>query len=63
MLDNCCGSGSIPAAAALEDRRYIGMDNGVCEKEESPNFQRPWAEIASERIVDLLAAQAEGGIA
>lgn len=63
VLDNCCGSGSIPAAAALEDRRYIGMDNGVCEKEESPNFQRPWAEIASERIVDLLAAQAEGGIA
>lgn len=56
VLDNCCGSGSIPAAAALEGRRYIGMDNGVCEKEGSPYFGRPWAEIATERIATLLEA-------
>ncbi len=45
VLDNCCGSGSIPLAAYLENRNYIGMDNGVCEK-----TGKTWAEIAAERI-------------
>lgn len=26
VLDNCCGSGSFPAAAFLEKRRYLGME-------------------------------------
>ena len=45
VLDCCCGSGSIPLAAKLERRNYIGMDNGFSEKE-----NRPWADIATERI-------------
>lgn len=49
VLDNCCGAGSIPLAAKLEGRHYIGMDNGVCEKPGS-NYGVSWAEIASERI-------------
>lgn len=40
VLDNCCGAGSIPLAAKLEGRHYIGMDNGVCEKEGN-NFGIP----------------------
>jgi len=35
ILDNCCGSGSIPLSAKLENRNYIGMDNGICEKKNS----------------------------
>lgn len=49
ILDCCCGSGTIPLAAMLEGRNYIGMDNGVCEKE-SAYYGKPWAEIAKERI-------------
>lgn len=45
VLDNCCGSGTIPLAAMLEGRNYIGMDNGICEK-----TGKPWAKIATERI-------------
>ena len=45
VLDNCCGSGTIPKAAVLEGRRYIGMDNGRCER-----TGRLWADIAKERI-------------
>lgn len=50
VLDCCCGSGSIPLAAYLEGRNYIGMDNGVCEKKNSEYFGKPWAEVATERI-------------
>lgn len=49
VLDNCCGAGSIPLAAKLEGRHYIGMDNGVCEKEGN-NFGIPWVDIAIKRI-------------
>jgi len=54
VVDHCCGSGSIPLAAALEGRRYIGMDNGVCEKRGSDYYMRKWADIASERIAKAL---------
>lgn len=50
VLDNTCGYGTIPLAAAMEERNYIGMDDGVCEKENSEHFGRPWAELATERI-------------
>lgn len=50
VLDCCCGSGSIPLAAKLEGRNYIGMDNGVCEKKNSEYFGKPWAEVAKMRI-------------
>lgn len=50
VLDPCCGSGSIPVAAYLEGRRYIGIDNGKCEKENSPYYGWTWAEVAAERI-------------
>ena len=49
LLDHCCGSGSIPLAAKLEGRHYIGMDNGICTKP-GPNYGRPWADIATQRI-------------
>lgn len=45
VLDNCCGSGTIPLAAMLEGRSYIGMDNGICQK-----TGKSWAKIATERI-------------
>lgn len=45
VLDCCCGSGSIPLAAYLERRNYIGMDNGFSEV-----HNRFWADIATERI-------------
>ncbi len=50
ILDCCCGSGSIPLAAALENRNFIGMDNGICEKENTEYYGIPWAQIATERI-------------
>lgn len=45
VLDCCCGSGSIPLAAMLEGRNYIGMDNGYSERHE-----RLWADVATDRI-------------
>lgn len=53
VLDNCCGAGSIPAAAAAEGRDFIGMDNGMCEKKGSEWFARPWAEVAEWRVKAL----------
>lgn len=50
VLDCCCGSGTIPLAAKIEGRHYIGMDNGVCEKKNSKYLGRTWADIATERI-------------
>lgn len=54
VLDITCGSGSIPLSAKLENRRYIGFDNGICEKKNSKYFGRPWADIAQERIDNYL---------
>jgi site-specific DNA-methyltransferase (adenine-specific) len=50
VLDNCCGSGSIPLAAKLENRNYIGIDNGVCEKKNSKYNGWFWADVARDRI-------------
>ena len=50
VLDCCCGSGSIPVAAKLENRNYIGMDNGLCESKNTEYNGRPWADISKERI-------------
>ena len=50
VLDCCCGSGSIPLAAMLEGRNYIGMDNGICEKKNSKYFGWYWADVATDRI-------------
>ena len=50
ILDNCCGSGSTLVAAKLEGRRYIGIDNGVCDKKRSPYAGLPWAEVAKIRL-------------
>ena len=50
VLDNCCGSGTIPLAAKLEGRNYIGMDNGYCEREGSHCFGLSWAEISKKRV-------------
>ncbi len=50
VLDNCCGSGTIPLAAKLEGRNYIGMDNGACDNPKSYHYSKQWAEVAAERI-------------
>jgi site-specific DNA-methyltransferase (adenine-specific) len=50
VLDNCCGSGSIPLSAKLENRNYIGMDNGICEKKNSKYDGWCWADVAEDRI-------------
>ena len=50
VLDNCCGSGSIPLSAKLENRNYIGMDNGVCERKNSKYDGWYWADVAIDRI-------------
>ena len=52
VLDCCCGSGSIPLAAMLEGRNYIGMDNGICEKKNSKYFSWSWADVATDRIAN-----------
>lgn len=50
VLDNCCGSGSILLAAELEGRKYIGMDNGICENIKSKYNGWAWADVARDRI-------------
>lgn len=50
ILDNCCGSGTIPLAAKLEGRNYVGMDNGMCEKKNNKYFGWCWADLSRERI-------------
>ena len=52
VLDCCCGSGSIPLAAMLEGRNYIGMDNGFCDKKNSKYFGWSWADVATDRIAN-----------
>ena len=49
VLDCCCGSGSIPLAAKMEQRNYIGMDNGICIKPNTEYHNKPYAEIAQQR--------------
>lgn len=53
VLDNCCGSGSILIAAKLENRHFIGMDNGICDSCKSPYYGMPWAEVATERLCSI----------
>ncbi len=50
VLDNACGSGSTCEAAKEEGRDFIGIDNGICEKERSQYKGMPWVEIAEKRI-------------
>ena len=53
VLDNCCGSGSTLVAAKLENRNYIGMDNGYCDNKKSIYFGKSWAEVSSIRLSEL----------
>ena len=53
VLDNCCGSGSTLIAAKLEDRKYIGIDNGFCDKKNSPYFGLSWAEVSQLRLNNI----------
>lgn len=50
VLDNCCGSGSIPIAAKLEGRHYIGMDNGFCDNKKSRFYGMSWADVTTKRL-------------
>ena len=52
VVDFCCGSGTIPKAAQLEHRNYIGIDNGVCERK--GKFEGwYWADIAKYRLKNM----------
>lgn len=48
VLDNCMGSGSTAEACYLENRNFIGFDNGICEK-----TNKPFAEIGMNRYETL----------
>lgn len=48
VLDNCIGSGTTAEACFLTDRKFIGFDNGFCEK-----TKIPFARIAQKRYEDL----------
>ncbi len=48
VLDNCMGSGSTAVASYLENRNFIGFDNGICKK-----TKKPFAEIATNRYLKL----------
>ena len=65
VLDNCCGSGSILVAAKMEDRDFIGMDNGVCDRPGNEHHGEAWASIADNRLKQTvrpkLRKQPEGG--
>lgn len=50
VLDNCCGAGSILMAAKAEGRKYIGMDNGYCEKKNSKYDGWAWTDVAKDRL-------------
>lgn len=51
VVDFCCGSGTTCVAAALEERKFIGMDNGICVNPKNPQTNgRAWAEIATDRL-------------
>ena len=53
VFDSCCGAGSIPIAALMEGRKYIGMDNGVCDRAKSKYFGLPWAEVTRQRLNEV----------
>lgn len=57
VLDCCCGAGTIPLAAMLEGRKYIGMDNGLCEKKNGKYYGWYWADVAIERIINYNARE------
>ena len=42
------GSGSTAVASYLENRNFIGFDNGICKK-----TKKPFAEIATNRYLKL----------
>ena len=52
VVDFCCGSGSILKAAQLENRNYIGIDNGICDRKgEFENWF--WADVAKYRLENM----------
>lgn len=52
VVDFCCGSGSILKAAQLENRNYIGIDNGICDRK--GKFENWfWADVAKYRLANM----------
>lgn len=50
VLDHCCGAGSILLAAKQENRHFIGMDNGRCDKQKSSFYGKSWAAVSMIRL-------------
>ena len=59
VLDYCCGSGAVLIAAKMENRHFIGMDNGVCDNSKSPYFGMPWADVAANRLEGIVPIKNE----
>lgn len=53
IVDFCCGSGTIPQAARLTNRQYIGCDNGTCDNPKNKFYGWKWANIAKYRIKNI----------
>jgi len=50
VLDFTCGSGSAGVACQKLNRNFIGIDNGVCDKEKSEFYNWKWVDITKYRI-------------
>ena len=59
VLDNCCGSGSVLIAAKMENRHFIGMDNGICDNCKNQYFGMPWADVATKRLESVRPLMSE----
>lgn len=50
VLDPFCGSGTTGVACKNLNRNFIGIDNGICDKEKSEFYNWKWVDIAKYRI-------------
>lgn len=51
VLDNCCGAGTTALACVDTNRRFICIDNGICENAKSIYNGMSWAEITRQRLL------------
>jgi len=50
VLDFTCGSGTTGVACVNLNRKFIGIDNGYCERENSEFYKKSWIEITKWRL-------------
>jgi DNA modification methylase len=54
VLDFTMGSGTTGVACVNLNRKFIGIDNGYCERKESKFYKKSWVEVADYRIKQSL---------